>query len=102
MASVDSRLIELGIDLPPASVPVGNYLGYTIAGNLVFISGQLPIKDGSIAVKGKVGGEVSLEQGYEAARICGLNILSQLKAALGGSLDGVKRVVRLGGFVCVT
>ena len=102
MSSIDARLNTLGIALPQASVPVGNYVGYTTSGNLIFISGQLPMQDGAIAVRGRVGADVVLEDGYKAARICGLNVLAQLKAALGGSLNRVTRVVRLGGFVCVT
>lgn len=102
MSKIESRLKELGIVLPKAAVPVGNYVGYMTAGNLVFISGQLPIQDGAIAIKGRVGETIDIDTAYQAARICGLNILGQLTAALNGDLDRVKRVVRLGGFVSVT
>lgn len=102
MSTIDLRLKELGIVLPKAAVPVGNYVGYITAGDLVFISGQLPMKDGAIAVKGRVGDTIDVDAAYQAARICGLNILAQLTAALNGDLSRVKRVVRLGGFVCVT
>lgn len=102
MSNIDLRLKELGIVLPKAAVPVGNYVGYVTSGNLVFISGQLPMKDGAVAVKGRVGEGIDVDAAYQAARICGLNILAQLSAALNGDLSRVKRVARLGGFVCVT
>jgi len=99
MHIIDARLAELGIVLPPAMAPVANYVPYVVTGNLVVISGQLPAVDGKVAVTGKVGAEVSVEQGQQAARLCFTNLLTQLRAACGGDLDRVKRVVRLGGFI---
>ena len=100
--SIHKRLEELAITLvtPPASV--ANYVGYKIVEDIVIISGQLPIRDGHVAYKGKLGGDVSLEEGQAAARQCGINILCQLQAACGGDLSKVAECVRLGGFVnCV-
>jgi len=101
MADYDKHLQELGITLPPAAAPVGNYVGYTVSGNMVFVSGQLPLDGGKVAVQGRVGDGLSVDDGYRAGRLCALNIIAQLKAACGGSLNRVSRVLRLGGFVCV-
>lgn len=90
------------IALPPAAAAVGNYVGWVVSGNLVFISGQLPLENGAVAVKGQLGRDLSIEDGYRAGRLCGLNILAQLKDACGGDLNRVVRVIRLGGFVCST
>lgn len=96
---VDARLAELGIEVPEAAAPVANYVGYVQSENLVFVSGQVPLVDGAFKFQGKVGAEFSVEQGQEAARICAINIIAQLKAACGGDLDRVRRIVKLGGFV---
>jgi enamine deaminase RidA (YjgF/YER057c/UK114 family) len=96
---VDARLGELGIEVPEAAAPVANYVGYVQSGNLVFVSGQVPLVDGAFKFQGKVGAEFSVEEGQEAARICAINIIAQLKAACGGDLDRVRRIVKLGGFV---
>ncbi len=99
---IEARLSELGIELPDAPAPVSNYMPYVVAGNLVFISGQVTLWNGEINFVGKVGADLSVEQGYEAARMCGLNQIAQVRAACGGDLDRVKQVVRLGAFVnCV-
>ena len=74
-------------------------MGFTVSGKTVYISGQLPFKDGKLLVTGRLGAGVSIEDGYAAGRQCGLNILAHLKAACGGDLDRVSRVLRLGGFV---
>jgi enamine deaminase RidA (YjgF/YER057c/UK114 family) len=95
--SIPSRLAELGIELPAAAAPVAAYVPVVIAGNLAHVSGQLPFVDGKL-VTGRLGEDVSLEQGTIAARACGLMILAQLQAAL-GSLDRVERIVKLGAFV---
>lgn len=95
--SIDARLAELGITLPEAAAPVAAYVPVVIAGDMAFVSGQISFVDGQL-VKGKLGAEVSVEQGILAAQGCGLMILAQLKAAL-GSLDRVERVVKLGAFV---
>jgi len=97
--SVEAKLKELGLEIPPAPAPVANYVPYAIEGKLVFISGQVPRgADGKLKFIGKVGQELTEKEGYEAARLCALNCLAQLKAAA-GSLDKVKRIVRVGGFV---
>jgi enamine deaminase RidA (YjgF/YER057c/UK114 family) len=96
---IEAKLAELGITVPQVAAPLANYIGYNIVGKLVVVSGQIPLVDGKIAVTGKVGAAVSVEQGQHAARICFVNLLAQLKAATGGDLDQVKRVVRLGGFI---
>ena len=96
---VDARLAELGIDVPDAAAPVANYVAYVQTGNLVFISGQIPIKDGAIQYQGKLGENMSVEDGQQAARLCAINIIAQAKAACGGDLDRVQRVVKLSGFV---
>jgi enamine deaminase RidA (YjgF/YER057c/UK114 family) len=89
------------LDLPQVSLPIANYLPYLISNNMVFISGQLPLENGKVKFVGKLGQTVSIEQGQEAARLCALNILAQLKAAI-GSLDKVKRCIKLSGFVNAT
>ncbi|WJS98800.1 RidA family protein [Novosphingobium humi] len=95
--SVEARLAELGLTLPVAAAPVAAYVPVVEAGGLAHVSGQLPFIDGAL-VKGRLGENVSTEEGYEAARACGLMILAQLKAAL-GSLDRVERIVKLGAFI---
>ena len=99
MNSIDAKLAELGITLPTAMPPVANYVPYVITGSLVVVSGQIPAVDGKIAVTGKVGDTVSVEQGQHAARLCFTNVLTHLRAACGGDLSRVRRVVRLGGFI---
>lgn len=99
---VDSRLKELGIEIPEAAAPAANYVPYTVAGNLVYVSGQVPFVDGKIAYQGKVGEDFTSDEAMEVAKVCALNILAQVKAACGGDLDRVKQCVKLGGFVnCV-
>jgi enamine deaminase RidA (YjgF/YER057c/UK114 family) len=100
MASrIAAKLAELGIALPPAQPPLAAYVPFVVTGNLVVISGQLPMAGGKLAVAGKLGESVALEQGQEAARLCLLNVLAHLNTACGGDLDRVARIVRLGGFV---
>jgi enamine deaminase RidA (YjgF/YER057c/UK114 family) len=96
---IDARLGELGIPLPQVAAPAGNYVPAVISGNLLFIAGQLPMKDGQPHYVGKLGRDIEVEDGARGARLCALNILAQARAALGGDLDRVRRVVRLGGFV---
>ena len=99
MSQTALKLAELGLTLPAAAAPVANYVGYTVSGKTVYISGQLPFRDGKLTCVGKLGAGVSIDDGYAAGRQCGLNILAHLKAACGGDLDRVSRVLRLGGFV---
>lgn len=97
--AVDRKLSELGITLPTPGAPIANYVGLVRTGNLVMVSGQLCFgNDGKLVATGKLGSDVSAEQGQAAARACAVNLLGQLKAGL-GDLDRVARVVRLGGFV---
>jgi enamine deaminase RidA (YjgF/YER057c/UK114 family) len=101
MGTIEERLSERGIALPQPAAPVANYVPFVRTGHLVVISGQLCLGlDGRLADahKGKLGGQVSPETGKEAARLCGINLLAQLKAAV-GDLDQVVRCVRLGGFI---
>lgn len=99
MGIVDKRLAELGLVLPEAPAPAANYVPFTVHAGLVHVSGQLPMRDGAVAITGKLGAGVSLEQGQEAARLCALAILAQARAACEGDLDRIRRVLRIGGFV---
>lgn len=96
--NIEENLTKMQITLPKTSAPVANYVSYTVVGKLVFISGQLPMEDGKLKFAGKVGDSISEEQATQAARLCALNILAQLKAAT-GSLNKVKRCIKLSGFV---
>lgn len=96
---IDARLAELGISLPGAMPPMANYVPSVMTGSLVVVSGQVPALDGKIAVTGKLGEDVTIEQGQAAARLCFMNLLTHLRTACGGDLDRVVRIVRLGGFV---
>jgi len=95
---IDSRLSELKIELPKAAAPVANYVPVVVCGNMAYVSGQVTVWNGEFKYQGKVGKDISLEDAQKAARLCGLNILAQLKAAL-GDLDRVRRVAKLGVFV---
>lgn len=101
MGRIEARLQELGITLPTPPAPVASYVPFAIVGKLVYVSGQVSV-DASGGIKGKLGDAIDVEQGQAAARLCGLNLLAQVKAACGGDLDRVKRVVKLNGFVNVT
>lgn len=96
---IESRLAELGLSVPMAPTPAANYIPWVRTGDLVFIAGQVPVKDGTFRWVGKLGRDYSVEQGQAAAREVALNVLSQLKTALGGDLDRVVRAVKLNGFV---
>jgi len=99
---VEKRLAELGLSLPAAPAAAGSYVGFKKAGNLIFVSGQLPMKDGKPVLVGKLGAGVSIETAYEAAQLCALNVLAHLKAALADDWTRFVQVVRVGGFVnCV-
>ena len=99
---IEAQLKKLGITLPEPPAPAARYVPYVVSGSLVFIAGQLPLQGGKIAVAGKLGAEVSADDGAHAARICAINLLAQLKSACQGDLDRVKRCVRLNGFVAST
>ena len=97
--TVEKRLAELGIVLPEPVAPVANYVPFVRTGNFMVVSGQLCLDaQGKLVAKGQLGGGVSIEDGQKAARACAINVLAQLKAAM-GDLDKVARVVRLGGFI---
>jgi len=96
---IDARLKELKIDLPTPMPPAANYVPFVKTGSVLLVSGQLPLLKGELHYKGKVGRELSLEEGQEAARLCGLQIIAQVKEACEGDLNRVHRCLRLGGFV---
>lgn len=101
MNTIEKRLAELGITLPPPPQPQGSYVPAVRTGALVFVAGQLPLRDGKLLYKGKLGRDLDVAAGQEAARICFINALAALAYA-GVALDRVTRVIRLGGFVqCV-
>jgi enamine deaminase RidA (YjgF/YER057c/UK114 family) len=101
MSRIDARLQELSISLPTPPAPVASYVPYAVIGDLVHVSGQVSV-DASGGIKGRLGAGLDVEQGQAAARLCGLNLLAQVKAACGGDLERVVRVVKLNGFVNVT
>ena len=97
--SFQKKIDELKIKLPEAKPPVGSYVATKISGKLLFISGQISISDAGELIKGKVGKELSTQDGYYAAKRCGLSIVSQAKVACGGDLSKIKSCVKLTGFV---
>lgn len=97
MSSIAQRLSDLKITLPDAAAPAANYVPFVKSGNLLFISGQLPFENGKLAHNGRLGENVSIEDGYKAARLCAINIIAQIKAA--GGLEKVRRIARVGAFV---
>ena len=99
MAQVEQKLASLGIALPTPAAPIANYVGFVRTGSLLVVSGQICLGlAGTLVAKGKLGETVTVEQGQSAARACAINLLAQVKIAL-GDLDKVARVVRLGGFI---
>ncbi len=99
---IDARLEELGITLPTPAAPVASYVPYVRTGNLLVVSGQITLVDGDVKHQGQLGADMSVDGGYQAARVCAINLLAQVRAACNGDLDRVRRVVRLGGFVNAT
>jgi enamine deaminase RidA (YjgF/YER057c/UK114 family) len=97
---IENKLREMGLELPNPPVPAANYIGCVRVGNLLFVGGNIGRIDGQLKYSGKVGGEVTLEQAYEAARNCALNHLAIIKAAI-GNLDKVERIVKVLGYVNV-
>lgn len=97
--TAEENLKKLNIILPPAPNPVGAYLAYQKSKNLVFVSGQISLKPNGELIKGKVGSDLTLEQGQEAAQVCAINILSQIKAACNGDLNKIKCCIKITGFV---
>ncbi|NKJ34613.1 RidA family protein [Rhizobium sp. SG570] len=100
--AIEGRLKELGIVLPQAAAPAANYVPYVISGNLLYLSGQLPMENGKVGVTGHLGRDVDVAGGQRAAQLCAINILAQAKAALGGDLGRIKRLIKLNGFVAST
>ena len=98
MNRADTRLQELGIVLPEPVAPVANYVPSVIAGGLLYISGQISVDAGG-GIKGVVGVDVDLERAQAAARLCGINLLAQIRGATHGDFERVRRIVKLGGFV---
>ena len=99
--SIDDKVAELGLTLPQPAAPVAAYVPVVIAGGMAFVSGQVSMKDGQL-IKGRLGETMGLKEGMAAAQACGLMIVAQLKAALGGDLSRVERIVKLGAFVSST
>lgn len=95
----DERLAHLGLALPPAPAPAANYVPYLLTGNLLFVAGQAPVRNGKPEFVGRVGGTVSLQNAQAAAQLCGLNVLAQVKAACGGDWTRVVRCVRVCGYI---
>lgn len=100
--SISARLKEMGIELPEPAIPVASYVGFVRQGDLVFVSGQLPLINGVVTCTGLHGDTVSIDDGTEAARVCAINILAQIKVACDGDIDRIVRCIRLGGFVAST
>jgi enamine deaminase RidA (YjgF/YER057c/UK114 family) len=99
LPSIDARLAALAIELPKVPTPVANFVPYRRHGNLVFLAGQVCEWNGDVRYVGRIGVDYDLADGQKAARVCGLNLIAALKAACGGTLDGVTGCMRLGGFV---
>ena len=100
--SIEDKLLELGITLPTPAAPVANYVATIISGNLLSISGQIPLGPDGLEYVGKTGDTVSPEDANKAARLCAINLIAQMKAACDGDLSRVQRIVKLGGFVNCT
>lgn len=98
MSDVEDRLSALGLSLPEPVAPVANYVPYVWSGPLLFISGQVSLDEGG-GVRGVVGVDLDLEAGQAAARLCGINLIAQMRSACGGDLGRVTRIIKLGGFV---
>ncbi|HKY18839.1 MAG TPA: RidA family protein, partial [Rhizomicrobium sp.] len=102
MSIIDARLKTLGVTLPTPPKPVASYVPFTICGNQVFISGQVPLADGALKYVGKLGADFSIEMGQAAAQLCAINVLSVLKMACDGDLDKVVRCLKVTVFINAT
>ena len=98
MGKFESKLAGMGVVLPEAPAPAANYVPFVQSGNLLHVSGQIP-KDGDTLITGKLGADMDVAGGQAAAKVCAIALLAQVKAACGGDLDRLVRVVKLGGFV---
>ena len=96
---VEDRLAKLEIDLPPPAAPAANYTPFIVSSNLIFISGQIPLLNGEVKFLGRLGESMTIDEGYQAARLCGINIIAQASVACKSDLERIKRIVKLGGFV---
>lgn len=97
--TVEEKIKQMGLELPVASKPIANYVKYVQTGNLIFLSGHGPTKADGSNITGKVGKDLTIEQGYEASKITALSLIATLKDALGGDLRRVKRIVKVNGYV---
>ncbi len=97
--SIEKKIKDLGIEIPNAPDPVGAYVAFKKVGKLIFISGQLPINKDGNPIKGKIGKELSIEDGQRAAKFCAINIIAQAKKAVGGDLEKIKSCIKITGFV---
>lgn len=97
-STIENRLADLGVTLPDAPAPAANYVPYVVAGDLVYVSGQISQNADGLII-GKLGDTCTVEEGYSAAKACAISLLAQVKAACGGDLGRLVRVVKLGGFV---
>jgi enamine deaminase RidA (YjgF/YER057c/UK114 family) len=102
MSQIEQKLSELGISLPPAPIPVASYVPFQRSGEQLWISGQIAVSQGKLINEGKVGADISLDQAKVCARQCAINLMAQVKSALGGNLDRVKQVLKLHVFVACT
>ena len=102
MSTIEARLAEMGVVIPEPAAPVASYVGHVVHNGVVIVSGQLPLENGALSQTGLLGADVTIEQGAAAARVCAINILSQVKVACGGDLEKIIRCIRLGGFVAST
>ena len=100
--TIEARLSRLGITLPVAAAPAANYVPAVIHNGILYVSGQLPLGPQGLACRGRLGENVSLDEGRKGARLCAINILAQAKAALGGDLERIVRILRIGVFVAST
>ena len=99
MSKIETRLAELGLTLPEAGAPIANYVPFTVSGKIIYVSGQVPRKNGKIHPVGHLGADVSIEDAKKAAEQCFLSILAHAKVAAGGDLDRIARVLRVTGYV---
>ncbi len=97
-SAIETRLAELGVTLPDAPAPAANYVPFVITGDIVYVSGQISQNENGLII-GKLGADLSVDEGAAAAKTCAISLLAQAKAACGGDLDKLKRVVKLTGFV---
>ena len=100
--TVEQRLIDLGVELPTPAAPAANYVPFVTSGNLIFVSGQITMLNGELQYQGTIGDDLSVDDGYQAARICAINLIAQVREACFGDLDRVTQVIKLGGFVNCT